>query len=91
MPIFVHFVYKQMLEKSVHILLLTLVPGTTIRDTKSQNFPVDGISRAKTFRAERINHFCDKNAPKVKLSKLLGNFPDWLEAFHTVWKLSRLV
>ena len=36
------------------------------RDTKSQNFPVGRISRAKTFRTERVNRFRDKNAPKVR-------------------------
>ena len=90
-PSVFHFVYKQMLEKCSYI---APPPGSRnhhqSRDTKSRNFPVGRISRAKTFRTERINHFCDKNAPKVKLARLLGNFPDWLENFHTVWKLSRL-
>ena len=36
------------------------------RDTKSQNFPVGIISRAKTFRAGRVNHVRDKNAPKAR-------------------------
>ena len=36
----------------------------------SQNFPVGRLARAKTFWTERANHFCDKNAPKVKLFRL---------------------
>ena len=36
------------------------------RDTKSPNFPVGRISRAKTFRTKRVNRFREKNAPKVR-------------------------
>ena len=38
------------------------------RDTKSQNFPVGRISRAKTFRTECVNRFCDTYAAKVRKS-----------------------
>ena len=38
------------------------------RDTKSQNFPVGRISRAKTFRTECVNCFCDIYVPKVRKS-----------------------
>ena len=70
------------------------------RDTKSPNFPVGRISRAKTFRTERVNRFRDKNAPKVrklffqhkcdihtrlpKLSRQSRNFPDSLENSYHV-------
>ena len=46
-----------------------------IRDTKSQNFPVGRISRAKTFRTECVNRFRDKNAPKVR-QKCVNSFCD---------------
>ena len=36
------------------------------RDTKSENFPVCRISRAKTFQTERVNRFRDKNPPKKR-------------------------
>ena len=71
------------------------------RDTNSQIFPVGRISRAKTFWMERINRFCDKNAPKVrkylrrhKCAKsayiaFLYTWHTWRETFQTVRKLSR--
>ena len=36
------------------------------RDTKSQNFPVGRISRAKTSWTEWVNRFCNIYAPKVR-------------------------
>ena len=44
-------------------MALTKVPG---RDTKIQNFPVGRISRAKTFRTECVNCFCDIYKPKMQ-------------------------
>ena len=73
-------------------------PDELSRDKKSQNFPVGRISRAKTFRTECVNRFCDIYAPKVrksllqhttfrtvwKLSSPSGNFPHCLDIFQTV-------
>ena len=72
------------------------------RDTKSQNFSVGRISRAKTFRMECVNRVRDIYAPKVrkslsqhttfrtfwKLSRLSGNFSHCLEVFQTVQNFS---
>ena len=44
----------------------TTLHHNAIRDTKSQNFPVGRISRAKTFRLECVNLFCNIYAPKVR-------------------------
>ena len=45
------------------------------RNTKSQNFPVGRISRAKTFQTECVNCFHDKNVPKVR-QKCVNSFCD---------------
>ena len=42
--------------------------GRKDRGLKCQNFPVGRLKRAKTFRTERVNHFCDKCIKKTRKS-----------------------
>ena len=58
------------------------------RDTKSQNFSVGRISRAKTFRMECVNRVRDIYAPKVRKSTLSRKYPYSMETLQTVWKVS---
>ena len=72
----------------------------TSRGLKSQNFPVGRLKRAKTFRTECINHFCDqcvKKAHKLFLRHIhqyvfaTFMYQKWLiclETFKVVWKLT---
>ena len=62
------------------------IVGVSTRDTKSQNFPVGRFWRAKTFRTECVNSFCDISAPTVRksLSRHIC-----AKSFQTVQKLSR--
>ena len=53
-------------QKIWHQLQMKFFYLQLYRDPKSPNFPVGRISRAKTFRTERVNRFHDKNAPKVR-------------------------
>ena len=46
------------------------IPIYSTEAKEIQNFPVVRISHTKTFRTERVNRFCDKNAPRVCTSLL---------------------
>ena len=62
------------------------------RDLKSQNFPGGRLLRAKTFRTECVNRFFNKCVIKCvnRFRDISINmFPDHLESFQTIWKVSK--